>query len=1500
MLNVLACSTTNEDITHIIHFADIHIRNGDMDRSRYQEYKTVMKNCLVKMDSMDSVKQGSALTLIAGDVFHHKGRMDTPALQLFFWWMDELLSRTPVLMICGNHDFRQEDPRHPDVLETVNLAYTHRKTRHPLYYLKDTGHYRYGSVGMGLVSVKDTLKSGSTSGINKSLPSFPDPHEFDSDGNIKHRVALFHGTISQNGHPSDARSTDMQGYPLQWFKGYDCVLLGDIHKQQVHYETEFFWGYPGSLVQQDYGEAVFGHGFLVWDLTPKVHGHCCQVHAEHVENPFGMITVKWSERENGYAAMLGRRDTIPLCKIATRSGFPSTPKVRILGQSHDEEKVVGLLQEYGVKPSFTFCTTSTALCADDTDETAADVHQKMIHLSDFNAPSHWVEFLGVTAPEVDAAAWILRPENMKLACDEVDSAKQFLPDDLTHKIQDRNTRIQKAIDDYYTELHSQKHQTHITLKHMSWDYAMCYGQGNYFEFASIDDTVALLNGCNASGKSSFLDVLCIGLYGEPTKHRNMLSGRKMTAKMIHDQRPSHRSLMRVSIMFKMDEQLYEITRAFTTQKKEEHGTYAQLHLAQICKIEEDMSSKAVLCEGSVAVENWVARHFGSIEDMLMSTIVCQTDLTNFFYLKQDDQKKILDHALQLGSITAFGKVLKEAILAHNEWVSLLRTSLQAIESVSLTGWVTPDDIATESSKLQALQQEEAALEKEGNALLGRIGRTDDLPSVESAKQLQKLRNKAVQSLSKYEDIADSDMELCLMVKGEHMSRFESLKRDISNVAAELGGEEPTLDIATCTASIEDVEHQIEDHKALKIVPQISEPRLASMKDDISKWAKKYPSHWSECPDDLEQHMAVLKTRLNELRLTEREHLLKAIEKPTGKPIKACATDLIPPDFDARAAKLRLAHIQNEIHETRLSIEQPVRPQEGYFDWKKEWERWLHDTIGADGQSDTAAVLADKVRDYASFMEQRKQRITKRASLENDIKQMEAELCELKDIPFNPECWACKQQPCVLRQQQLDKRQQKTKKLLSKILQYLQQCDQHGSVTEMQEVLISLEAQLEKRRYYEKFADKMTVEFDAWKRARAQWKQKDEKEAAISKLAQEASTLEEQVNRHAWNAWQNWSSTMETILKEKQRVEHEVAQIGNFWLEYDSRVQELYVIEEEGDKWEAFRAWEAKLDALNASMERLLLIKKYWKLYQEYGDLESQLRLHGDNIERIYAKKGLLDRLQTYDRVACQFEWDALSEKLSLVRKQKQESHKRLVLLQNTLDEQRHLADKRDWMMAHIDAWGSRKARLQSLESKFIGDSKHNGDGYKEWIYRERVVPLVTEEVNMFLSTIESIRLRMVYDKKCFIYYLEDRGNTPTLDKASGYQNFVVGLAMRLALARIGAVGQNVRHIFIDEGFTACDVGNIEKVPVLLRGIMRYGGYKSIVLMSHLEPVQEAAGVRIDIERKGMFSFIKWGGLYPSAVPLLKTQDANTTEEGAATTSATAKKRGRPRKNAAGV
>jgi DNA repair exonuclease SbcCD nuclease subunit len=50
------------------------------------------------------------------------------------------------------------------------------------------------------------------------------------------------------------------------FNGCDCVMAGHIHKFQTLYLGETPIVYSSSVFQQNTGENVSGHGFVLWDM----------------------------------------------------------------------------------------------------------------------------------------------------------------------------------------------------------------------------------------------------------------------------------------------------------------------------------------------------------------------------------------------------------------------------------------------------------------------------------------------------------------------------------------------------------------------------------------------------------------------------------------------------------------------------------------------------------------------------------------------------------------------------------------------------------------------------------------------------------------------------------------------------------------------------------------------------------------------------------------------------------------------------------------------------------------------------------------------------------------------------------------------------------------------------------------------------------------------------------------------------------------------------------
>jgi DNA repair exonuclease SbcCD nuclease subunit len=85
----------------------------------------------------------------------------------------------------------------------------------------------------------------------------------------------------------------MNGLNASYFDNVDFGLFGHIHKRQTIKYEGIPLVYCGSLIQQDHGENMSSHGFLVWDTE--------EVSFSSVENEnkeYGYYTFKIDDIED--------------------------------------------------------------------------------------------------------------------------------------------------------------------------------------------------------------------------------------------------------------------------------------------------------------------------------------------------------------------------------------------------------------------------------------------------------------------------------------------------------------------------------------------------------------------------------------------------------------------------------------------------------------------------------------------------------------------------------------------------------------------------------------------------------------------------------------------------------------------------------------------------------------------------------------------------------------------------------------------------------------------------------------------------------------------------------------------------------------------------------------------------------------------------------------------------------------------------------------------------
>jgi DNA repair exonuclease SbcCD ATPase subunit/UDP-2,3-diacylglucosamine pyrophosphatase LpxH len=257
-----------QKFTHILHIADIHIRLN----KRHDEYKEVFSKLYEKLKATPD----TTLVAVMGDIFHSKSDLSPECVQMASDFFKSLADIRPTILVAGNHDATLSNKSRLDSLTPIVDALNHST----LYYLKTSGLYGFGNILFNNMCVFDPPEKYI---LGKDIPQI-------YKNQYEHVIALFHGVIdgvsSDNGYRLDNPAIMT---PL--FDYYDIALCGDIHLMQnmQEYDPENHKPcirYCGSLIMQNHGESLCGHGYSLWDLSTHSYTH------HDIPNNFGYFTIE--------------------------------------------------------------------------------------------------------------------------------------------------------------------------------------------------------------------------------------------------------------------------------------------------------------------------------------------------------------------------------------------------------------------------------------------------------------------------------------------------------------------------------------------------------------------------------------------------------------------------------------------------------------------------------------------------------------------------------------------------------------------------------------------------------------------------------------------------------------------------------------------------------------------------------------------------------------------------------------------------------------------------------------------------------------------------------------------------------------------------------------------------------------------------------------------------------------------------------------------------------
>lgn len=1448
----------------IIHLSDIHIRVGDTERSRYHEYSSVFHNLVHSISSQESIRQRTALIVVTGDIFHHKNKLEPCGLELALQLLVDLSKLAPVIMIRGNHDYRQDLPKEPDMITAL------MKYQLPgVHYLDTTGIFPFENVNFGITAIQDTLLYGSTSGISNELPPFPIPPPKSSQ---TYNIALFHGSVTsstlQNGM---SISPTIHSYPIEWFgSAYDAILLGDIHLQQVkrveltdskqpelpyttHSHTYSYtsdvspWGYPGSLIQQDFGETLSGHGYIVWNLRDKV------IHTYHVTNPYGFVKLRFDETcdtlEILYREVSNMTPTyVPLSQLIDQSWFPSNLHVSYNGKVFNHalsQRIEEYFRNYNKRvirinqPAECDAKSSSAVVSESTSDDAHQLHR-------INSHDVLIEYIQKTLTKKTLSlpdiwmSWIKHPELLTLSTDS-------LPDVVTKKISERSEKLVKYssayLEDFGRASSTSFHTGSLHLHTMEWNWVLNYKDGNVFDFDKNQNQLSILNAKNGHGKSNFLEVICISIFGEGIPSR---FNKNYTSTIICDKKPAG-TMANTSIIFTLNSKKYMLKRVLKNNSDKRSIAF---HEVSVSEFDSDTLSTHIIHQGQNAVSQWIDVNIGSINAYLMTAMLSQNADVDFFSLDKSRQRALLDQVMSLEHINSLQILLKESIKYYKHVTDVVE---------SYSGGITRRQIESftdRGAELEGMNIAHRTSVEKSSGLYPQWNHMSEARLL-SVKDIEQLRSEHARLSDVIQSLPKGDLS-------KEIGTLTSIQDDIAVQKRYLSDLQSYSDLDTCPLP-EDLTIPLQEYVSKYSHDDLID-RLLPFKTDLLATLSSHPYHQS--PDVLDLYSPInniiqYRNRYESSERTESGYMIRDLLKRTREfevwsSIKESEFSSIRSylDNDDRFSTLEseltsvtliaqtypsmiekeedeLSQLVTNLSKLKQTLEklQESRPNKPSISPARLQE--LNSSVGHFVLDDLTSTL-ERV---SSSIDNIPPLCSQYIVCDTKIRDIRAYIEEHHDMPFNARCKACKQQPwrkkydsLVDQLPDLEKTQSTIMDSLSTLLCDDVEIDLYPTdyaryIEHLRHLQDTLRQQIADLRLFQAESS-ITDTYRMW--VIKHDKMKRDYDMLEQQLVKHRTTIHHNRNtlHKAMLSLQDLRSTHDRILSKKR----EYTEYRN---EYDIQ-KSVY------DK------------------DKNALLFSWYDTILNYRCVV--FVLHDEIVGVICALQEMVEEIQT---TICDIKKrNELSQQLSsvseLIRiypvwqewKKEKDIEKRLLLTIHEIQAQlQHVAtlkepsDEEGRIQLTLDQTKKRLKIVSSLVDIF--------DGYREWLYTTQIGPLVQERVNRVLRmicedrviTLDSEWLPVIDTLSWFIL---DGSSRVIIEKASGFQRFIVGVAIRVAFHQIGLCRTRFDQHFIDEGFTACDSDNLERVPAFLNSLL--GFYQGIYLVTHLEELKACSPNHIYIQR----------------------------------------------------
>ena len=1429
-------------LRYIFHLSDLHIRNGDKISCRYDEYNDVFNETIISISN--EIKNLNLLLnefiiIISGDIFHNKNIIGNYGLLLYKNFIEHLVKLGRVIIFHGNHDRNQTEIDQPSLVfsSTFNID--------NLTILNDSTTFNIDNIGFSYVNIDDTLDIYRNSGRIQDLPTFPEIIE-----DVKYKIALFHGSFQNaklfNG---DCIRDENNPYPLEWIKDFDYVLLGDIHKRQVfNYKKKTICGYSGSLVQQNFGENLVEHGYLIWDLENK------KINEINVYNKIGYINIKENETEEILIRINGKYEILLKDYINNNKKYiPEKLEIKTFSKINFQN-LNSLLKSFNISFNIISRLDETKFIGQkEEDYIATEIYNEaqMINIVDNS-------FI------LDYFSKYLSSDKLIILHNIILNKEQLLfdiskyPDDLHSECVKRNKELSLEILKCVKSDDIKHLKPKYFIKYVEWEGLFCYENKNCLNMSDLDLKTFLIKGKNGTGKSAIYDILTLAIWGEITtlKKNTSLSSGIINYK---------KTLAYTIVDIEIDNILYRIERDYAVKKDLTKINYNHRNIYKFIN-EKDLE----LIKKDSACDILVKQLFGTIDNFLSSSMITQNIDYDILTMDFKDCIDIIDKSCNIEYINNLYNLFKTTINKYRDFRRIVESKKQVYEKLISTNKIeeiNDEEIINNKNKLDLLLKEKSELQElfESNDYIKidiKNPKTLLILDIDYIKLIDDLKNninndtKQITTNEEYLSYKEQYNELKYLLKDETTISLNEFKK-LYNPLMKLNDKKI---IKPCELSLIKKEEEL----------------LKQYFNDDDKFKDTYIKTLEEYKDELnilnekyknlnEKHKEIINIKQIEIidpKITNENHLkeINKIFETVDDLHKYISENIKEPNLKSKIKKEYTYNNYKKYLEKEIEINKKLKLNKEKIiklenDFKLTFSK--QQTLKIKNKPDisisykTSSIINKEIKkinikELLKSISDDEKILNIYYEKQDNINKLETELLSYKqelllftskdDYKYNPLCEICCNRSWVCRIKELDI-------IINKLECDIKTINDEIDNDENDYLLINERNDInnETKKRYELLNE---------------WLEYYKSKEIYDKITKELNLI---------------VSEKDNINKEIFELDKEINEIKIIKIYFNNISYDLYETLKNIDLYEKYKIWLDKYECINKELiivktnitnleyyinystnikpriSSLIILKQQ---YKEWEDYENKLK-----IINAFKMFELNDMLELYDKINEYTYNNSLKpliiSKLKLNEEIKEievkiKTVENLIVKSSTINtynkENRESYDKLFEILTNLDDI------LNTLETIII-----NFQAFRIDMYDTHILNKLCERANKIIKSLchndtkpfkldylitvlkDSIHINWLINNEKINEIENNNKQLISINQASGFQHFVISLALRMSLF-VNKQETMCNQLFIDEGFINFDKENLSIVPSFIKSLLSY--FNNIVIVSHIDLIQD--------------------------------------------------------------